>query len=183
MPAFPDKSAKKEAVRYAPFFAFMAMGALSICFQWLPGIEMVMNLRQFMVEMLYFLPLVFMLIGLFDVWVPREAIQKRVGHGSGIAGIMWVVLLAMMQAGPLYVAFPVAYMLSKKGCSNRNVFIYLGAFSAMKFPMVTFEIGFMGLRFSLTRLIFTLPVFILIGVIMEKLMGKGYELMEIETEQ
>ncbi len=42
-------------------------------------------------------------------------------------GIFWVVLLAMLQAGPLYAAFPVAALLWKKGCSVRNVFIYLGA--------------------------------------------------------
>ena len=77
-----------------------------------------------------------------------------------------------VQAGPLYGAFPVTYLLWKKGCSIRNIFIYLGAFSTIKLPMLTFEIGFLGLKFSLLRTLFTLPVFIVISVIMEKYLQK-----------
>jgi len=58
-------------------------------------------------------------------------------------------------------------MLWKKGASIKNIFIYLGAFSTLKIPMLTFEIGFLGLKFSLLRTLVTLPVFILIGKIME----------------
>lgn len=105
--------------------------------------------------------------------------MKRLGEGSGSKGAMWVIILAMLFAGPLYAAFPVALMLRKKGCSIRNVFIYLGAFSAMKIPMVSFEIGFLGLKFSLLRLAFTLPVFIIIGILMENIMGAGYEMPEL----
>jgi hypothetical protein len=54
-----------------------------------------------------------------------------------------VILLAMLQAGPLYGAFPVAYLLWKKGASIKNIFIYLGAFSTLKILMLTFEIGFL----------------------------------------
>jgi len=73
----------------------------------------------------------------------------------------------MLQAGPLYGAFPVAYMLWKKGASIKNIFIYLGAFATIKVPMLTFEIGFLGLKFSLLRTLFTLPVFIVIASLME----------------
>lgn len=81
-------------------------------------------------------------------------------------GILWVILLAMLQAGPLYAAFPVAAMLWEKGCSVRNVFVYLGAFSTLKIPMLAFEISFLGLEFSLLRAMFSLPVFIGIGYLL-----------------
>ncbi|MCM8832885.1 MAG: permease [Candidatus Omnitrophica bacterium] len=125
------------------------------------------NFWLFFIEMITFLPLMFILVGLFDVWFPKEKVEKHIGEGSGLMGIVWVILLAMMQAGPLYGAFPVAYLLWKKGCSIKNVFIYLGAFSTLKIPMLTFEIGFLGLKFSLLRTVVTLPIFILIGYIME----------------
>ena len=166
----------KRWLGYSPFFIFIAFVGVSHYLHWEPGVKIGLNFRQFFVEMLMILPLVFLLIGLIDVWVPREAIRKRVGAGSGMKGIFWVALLAMLQAGPLYAAFPVAYLLWEKGCSTRNIFIYLSCFSAMKFPMLTFEIGFMGLRFSLTRLIFTLPVFIGIGFLLDRLMGEDYTL-------
>lgn len=41
-----------------------------------------------------------------------------------------------------------------------------------KIPMITFEIGFLGLKFSLLRILITIPVFILIGIIMGKYFEK-----------
>ncbi len=85
----------------------------------------------------------------------------------------------MLQAGPLYGAFPVAYLLWKKGCGIKNIFIYLGAFSTLKIPMLTFEIGFLGLKFSLLRTLFTLPIFIIIAMFMEVyLKNKNFEVKQ-----
>ncbi|MCL6520618.1 MAG: permease [Armatimonadetes bacterium] len=120
----------------------------------------------FLKEMFWVLPMMFLLIGVFDVWVPREIVERHVGEDAGPIAILWMILLAMLQAGPLYGAFPVAAALSKKGCAAKYIFIYLGAFSVMKLPMLSFEITFLGWKFSLVRLMFTLPVFITIGYIM-----------------
>jgi uncharacterized membrane protein YraQ (UPF0718 family) len=145
------------------------------------GINITDNFVKFFIEMISFLPLMFILIGLFDVWFPREKIEKHIGKDSGVLGIFWVVLLAMLQAGPLYGAFPVAYLLWKKGSIIKNIFIYLGAFSTMKIPMLTFEIGFLGWKFSLLRTIITLPVFIIIGYLMERLFkNKNFEVKSLE---
>ncbi len=114
----------------------------------------------------------FILIGLFDVWVPREKVVQYIGDESGIKGTFLVILLAMLQAGPLYGAFPFAYILWKKGSSAKNIFIYLGVYSTIKIPMLTFEIGFIGLEFSLLRSFITLSVFIIIGYLMEWIIGK-----------
>jgi uncharacterized membrane protein YraQ (UPF0718 family) len=158
---------------FAVFYGYSSLSGFN------HGIELAKNFWSFTGEMLAFLPLMFIMIGLFDVWFPREKIEKHIGHESGIKGTFWVILLATFQAGPLYGAFPVAYLLRKKGASIRNVFIYLGAFSALKIPMLTFEIGFLGLEFSILRTLFTLPVFITIAVILEKyLQDKNFEIHE-----
>jgi uncharacterized membrane protein YraQ (UPF0718 family) len=146
---------------------FILFLAFSYLLPFPAGIEIGKNFRLFLLEMASILPLMFILIGLFDVWVPREKIMRHLGPEAGAMGILWVVLLAMLQAGPLYAAFPVAALLWKKGCSVRNVFIYLGAFSTLKIPMLAFEIGFLGLRFSLLRALFSLPVFVGIGYLLE----------------
>ncbi len=119
------------------------------------------------------LPAAFVLIGLFDVWVPREIVERRIGERAGLAAIPWLVLLATLQAGPLYVAFPVAIALWRKGCTRRNVFIFLGAFSALKIPMLTFEVTFLGWWFSLARVLLTLPVFIALGFVLDGLLPAG----------
>lgn len=145
---------------YYPVFLFGLFVFVSRLVNSDPGMAVAANFKSFFLEMAAILPLMFILIGLFDVWVPRERIVLHVGPGSGIVGIIWVVLLAMLQAGPLYAAFPVAALLWRKGCSATNVFIYLGAFSALKIPMLAFEISFLGLKFSLLRAVFSFPVFI-----------------------
>jgi len=130
----------------------------------------------FLVEMALVLPAMFVLVGLFEVWVPRQLIERHAGRRAGAAAILWMVLLATVQAGPLYAAFPVAVSLWRKGCAPRNVFIYLGAFSAMKIPMLSFEVAFLGWEFSLARTVITLPVFIAIGLLMERLLPTGFAL-------
>jgi uncharacterized membrane protein YraQ (UPF0718 family) len=154
---------------------------VSRIFNFAPAKIIQRNFWLFFVEMITFLPFMFILVGLFDVWFPKEKVEKHIGKESGIKGTIWCILLAMLQAGPLYGAFPVAYLLWKKGCSIKNIFIYLGAFSTLKIPMLTFEIGFLGLKFSLLRTAVTLPVFILIGEIMEiYLRDKKFEVRQPE---
>lgn len=133
------------------------------------------NLSDLLVQMALVLPPAFVLVGLFEVWVPRAVVERHVGRGSGGAAIFWMILLATLQAGPLYAAFPVAVGLWHKGCTPRNVFIYLGAFSATKIPMLTFEITFLGWRFSLARTLITLPLFVLLAMAMARLLPNGYE--------
>lgn len=138
------------------------------------------NLLQFIKEMVVFLPFMFILIGLADVWISKEKVEKHIGQNSGIKGTVYVILLSMLQAGPLYGAFPVTYLLWKKGASIRNIFIYLGAFSTLKIPMLMFEVGFLGLKFSLLRTLVTLPIIIWIAIIMEKyLKNKDFKVKEV----
>jgi uncharacterized membrane protein YraQ (UPF0718 family) len=128
------------------------------------------NFFQFVKEMAGILPAMFILVGLFDAWVPRHIVERHLGRQSGAMAVLWMVLLANLQAGPLYGAFPVAVALWRKGTAPRNVFIYLGAFSAMKIPMLTFEVTFLGWQFSLVRTLVTLPVFIALGFLLERLL-------------
>ena len=138
---------------------------------------------QFLKEMGSFLPAMFILVGLFDVWVPRRIVERHVGQESGFLGMLWMIIFATLQAGPLYAAFPVAVALWRKGAAPHNVFIYLGAFAAMKIPMLTFEVTFLGWEFSLVRTAVTLPVFIGIGYLMGRLLPRSFSLPDTPYTQ
>lgn len=103
-------------------------------------------------EMLSVLPPIFILLGLLDVWVPRETMMKYMGEGSGVKGILISIFLGSAAAGPLYAAFPLAGIFLKKGVKFSNVLIFIGAWSTTKVPMFLFELSSLGLRFALTRL-------------------------------
>ena len=162
---------------------FGAAVALSFAWQWSFGVRVTEHFVSSFMEMISFLPAIFILIGLLEAWVPKEVIAKHTGEGSGWKSSLWMMLLAMFQVGPLYGAFPVAYLMWKKGTSIRNIFIYLGAFTTMKLPMLGFEIGFLGIKFTLLRTILAIPVFITIAVILDKLYGRDFVMSDGHTPQ
>jgi uncharacterized membrane protein YraQ (UPF0718 family) len=162
---------------WAAAYAVLTLLAFILGFE--PGQAVFALFADSLVEMAAFVPFVFIMVGLLDVWMPKTKIQAVLGSGSGVRGIGLVVLLAMLQAGPLYGAFPVAYLLYRKGASLRNIFIYLGAFSSFKIPMLGIEIGYLGVEFSLIRTLVSLPLFIGIGFLMERyLKDKDYEILD-----
>ena len=160
-------------------FVIFSVGSYFIGFK--PGLVIYSNFKEFFIEMITFIPFLFIIIGLFDVWVPKELLEKHIGRESGVKGIFLVILLSMLQAGPLYGAFPVAYILCKKGASVRNIFIYLGAFSSMKLPMLGIEIGYLGIKFTILRTLISLPLFIFIGFLMEKIVGSDFKVEEVKA--
>jgi len=166
--------------QYIWLLSYLIATVVSFFFGFNPGKKVFGNFTQFFIEMITFIPFLFIIIGLFDVWFPKEKIEKHIGQESGIKGIFLVVILAMLQAGPLYGAFPVAYILYKKGASIKNIFIYLGAFSSLKIPMLGIEIGYLGINFTLARTLISLPLFIAIGYLMEwYLKNKDFKINEV----
>ena len=108
--------------------------------------------RDNLAEMLSFLPPIFVLLGLMDVWVERETMMKYMGEGSGIRGMLLAFLLGSAAAGPLYAAFPLACVMMKKGAAMLNIFLFIGAWSCTKIPLIMFETAaFFSSPFSCER--------------------------------
>lgn len=124
--------------------------------------------KQNVLEMVSVIPPIFILLGLLDVWVDRATMIKYTGKGSGIKGVLIAFLLGSAAAGPLYAAFPVAGVMLKKGSSLFNVFIFIGAWSTTKIPMLTFEAANLGFAFTLTRLALSIIGIFIIALITEK---------------
>jgi uncharacterized membrane protein YraQ (UPF0718 family) len=108
-------------------------------------------------EMLLVIPPIFVLLGLLDVWVPREKMVRFMGEKSGLLGILLAVFIGSAAAGPLYGAFPVAAVFMRKGVKFTNLLIFLGAWSTTKIPMFLFELSALGAGFALTRLLVNIP--------------------------
>jgi len=114
--------------------------------------------------MLLVVPPIFLLLGLLDVWVPREILMKYMGPNSGFKGPVTAFALGSAAAGPLYGAFPVSAVLMRKGASFANVLIFIGAWSTTKVPMLLFEMHALGARFAVGRLLIDLPGIVLIAL-------------------
>lgn len=137
------------------------------------GLEAVDTVKMSFKEMITILPPIFILMGLLDEWVPKEVMVKFMGEDSGIKGVLLSILLGSAAAGPLYGAFPVASVFMKKGASLLNIFIFIGAWSTTKIPMLLFEMASLGPKFALTRLSISIPGILLIAYILNKLLSES----------
>ena len=123
-------------------------------------------------EILLVLPPIFILIGLLDIWIPKETIIKHLGEESGFKGVILSFLLGIFAAGPLYAAFPIAAVFMKKHVKFSNIIIFIGAWSTTKIPMLLFEISALGFKFALLRLAMNVGVIIIIAYLMGILIKK-----------
>ncbi|MCG3180043.1 MAG: hypothetical protein BIFFINMI_02397 [Phycisphaerae bacterium] len=143
------------------------------------GRDMARTFAQTLGVMLKLLPCAFVLIALFDVWVKRETVERQFGRGSGLRGYFWSILLAGMTVGGLYVAFPVACSLFRKGASLSVVLAYVSLAGVCRIPMTLFEISFMGVTFTAVRLAVSIPLVILTSHVLGRILERrGYVVTE-----
>ena len=158
--------------RYKVFLIFLVLNIAVLIFFPQIGIESVLITKNSLIEMMSVIPPIFILIGLFDIWVKRETLIKYMGKGSGITGVAIAFFIGSVAAGPLYAAFPVAGVLLKKGSKLSNVFIMIGAWSTTKIPLLLFEATSLGYKFTLLRLGIDLIGILVIAILLEKTMSE-----------
>lgn len=135
--------------------------------------EVVSSLKYQFGTMLEIIPPIFILLGLFDVWVPRDIIIRLMGPGSGFKGGLLGFFLGSAAAGPLYGAFPLVSVLMKKGASFPVILIFIGAWSTTKIPMFLFELNALGYRFAIARLFIDIIGILFIAGIMNFLIPQS----------
>ncbi len=159
---------KRFCKRYAVFFAVLVFNIiLGLAFPEI-GTSSFEITKSNIWEMLSVIPPIFILLGLLDVWVEKETMIKYLGKGSGARGVAIAFALGAAAAGPLYAAFPVATVMLKKRASLFNIFVFIGAWSTAKIPLLTFEAASMGADFMLTRLVINIVGIIAIAFIVER---------------
>jgi len=93
---------------------------------------------------------------------------RHMGKTSRAKGMLIAILFGALPTGPLYVAFPLAVALRKKGASIANVVVFLSAWACIKIPQELFELQFLGFEFMLTRLVLTIAFVVAMGLFVEK---------------
>jgi uncharacterized membrane protein YraQ (UPF0718 family) len=125
--------------------------------------------QEYFIEMMIILPAVMIIMGLFAVFISDETIVKHLGKTSGIKGIALSILFGTLPTGPLYIAFPMAATLLKKGARVSNIIVFLSAWACIKIPQEMVEFQFLGIEFMALRLILTIIFVIIMGISIEKI--------------
>jgi len=98
---------------------------------------------------------VFLCVGLMDVWVEKEKMIKIIGEKSGLTGKV----------------LPIAGLLIKKGGRISNVLIFLCSSVSIRIPLLLFETSALGWKFSICRFLLNLPVVLVIGCAIERVLS------------
>jgi uncharacterized membrane protein YraQ (UPF0718 family) len=164
-------------ITVVPLLLFGIFVAYSLLSEYQPGLHIWSNFSSFLLQMLSLLPFVFILIGLFEVWVKRETVEKHLGRESGMLAYVWAVLLAGTTVGGLYVSLPVAYSLYRKGASLSVVFAYVSSSAICRVPMTLFEASLLGWRFTIVRFTVSIPLVIVTSILLGRYFeSRGYQM-------
>lgn len=170
---------KEKAGQRIQLILVVAFGvgvAASYLVDFKPGQQMGTTFGTTVLTFLGLLPCAFLLIALFDVWVKRETIERHLGQRSGVQAYVWIMLLAGITVGGLYLAFPVACSLAKKGARLGLVFTYVNFAGICRIPMVAFEASIMGWKFTVVRMAVSIPLVILTSELLGRsLQRRGYQ--------
>ncbi|WKY44736.1 permease [Eubacteriaceae bacterium ES2] len=136
------------------------------------------------VSMLKIVPPIFLMIGLLDVWVPKETMIRFMGEKSGLVGILIAFFIGAMSAGPLVAAFPVAQIMLKKGARYSNVLFFLSIWASAKLPILFFQATALGITYTVVTNITLILVYLVGTLLIEKaLSAQDKELIYNLAEQ
>jgi len=152
---------------------FLIFIAISFLVSFKPGKIIASNLIDYSFEILQFFPFAFILIGLFQVWMKRETVEKHLGKNSGWQGYFWAIILGGCTFGPLIVALPIAHSLYKKGAGIKIILTYIGASAICRIPMTIFEASYLGVPFTIVRYSVSLPLVVISSIIFGSYLEKA----------
>ena len=95
--------------------------------------------------------LAFLIVGYVDVLSPERLVQAWIGPGSGWAGLLLAELVGIILPGGPYVVFPLIAVLYQAGAGIGPAVTMIASWATLALLSVTFELPFMGWRFTAVR--------------------------------
>ena len=93
----------------------------------------------------------FAIVGYVDVLSPQSLVQTWLGPTSGWSGLLLAEGIGMLLPGGPYVVFPLIAVLYQAGAGLGPAVTLVTSWAMLAFISVSFELAFMGWRFSAVR--------------------------------
>ncbi len=93
----------------------------------------------------------FVIVGYVDVLAPQDLVQAWIGPSSGWRGLLVGEATGMLLPGGPYVVFPLIATLYQAGAGLGPVLSMITSWSALALLSVSFELPFLGWRFTAVR--------------------------------
>lgn len=124
-----------------------------------------------LVEIIPLLIFAFIVAGMVQELLPREAIGKWIGEESGWRGILIGTVAGGLSPGGPFVAMPMAAGLYRAGSGIGTMVAYLTAWSLWAITRLPMEVGILGWRLTFIRLASTFFFPPIAGFIAQALFG------------
>lgn len=93
----------------------------------------------------------FIIVGYINVLSPQTLVQRWIGPASGWTGLLLAEGVGVLLPGGPYVVFPLISVLYRAGAGVGPVITLITSWAMLALITVTFELPFMGWRFTAVR--------------------------------
>jgi uncharacterized membrane protein YraQ (UPF0718 family) len=142
---------------------------LAIVAYFRPGKMHLQGLRIARDQMVSFFPRILMAIlfsGFFSALIPTELVVRWLGEDSGMPGILLATLVGGFLPGGPILCFPMIAILHQSGAGLAPLVAFLTSWSVFAFyRMIAYEIPFLGVRFAMLRLLSSIALPVLAGIL------------------
>ncbi len=107
----------------------------------------------------------FVIVGYVNALEPQALVRSWIGPGSGFRGVAIGTLAGMLLPGGPYVVFPLIGTLYASGAGMGPTLAMITSWASLALLSVSFELPFLGWRFTLIRLGLGFAVPLLVGSI------------------
>jgi len=132
------------------------------------GLRVALNMT---VGILPLLICAFIVAGMVQVLLPQELLSKWVGTESGLRGILIGTIAGSLAPGGPYVSLPVAAALLRAGAGVGTMVAFLTAWSLWAINRLPMEVGILGWKFTMIRLVSTFFFPPIAGLIAQQFFG------------
>lgn len=128
------------------------------------NIEGMKSALNMLLEILPLLLVALIVAGMVQAMLPHAVLAKWVGEESGLRGILIGSVAGGLTPGGPFVSLPIAGGLLRSGASAATMVAYLTAWSVWAVNRLPMEVGILGWKFTLIRLLSTLLLPIIGGL-------------------
>ena len=100
---------------------------------------------------LLLLVVAFIIVGFVNVLAPQQLVQRYIGPESGWQGLVLAEGIGMLLPGGPYVVFPLIAAIYEAGAGMAPAVALITSWAALSLLSMTFELPFMGWRFTAVR--------------------------------
>ncbi len=152
-------------------FTLLIIGYLKGEKQHLSGLHAAWNMLISIIPLLIF---AFIIAGMIPLLIPKEFLAKWVGRESGLRGVFIGSIAGGLSPGGPFVSLPIAAGLFNAGASVGTMVAYLTGWSLWGFTRIILEVGFLGWKFTVIRVISSLILPPIAGIIAQTFFS-GYK--------